>query len=108
MRLPALPAVLPAAFLSTAVFAETRIPFLPFWWPFFPAALAATFLGFSDLDLFLARLGMGAYLPRPSPRGKVLRARIYVIFVTVGRVGQRTHKDGVRSTAVGVICDRSV
>src|SRR6187401_3587014 len=73
VRLPAfpswlaLPVALPitlsitfAAFLSTAVFALTRMPFLvPFLWPFF----SATFLGFSDLDLFLARLGMGAYLP---------------------------------------------
>src|SRR6516164_11562096 len=86
MRLPALPVALPvallnlSAFLSTAVFAETRIPFLPFWWPFLATALAATFLGFSDLDLFLARLGMGAYLPRPGLRGKVLPSRIHVIF----------------------------
>src|SRR5436190_2778368 len=54
------------AFFKIAVLALTLIPFLcPFLWPF----LNATFLGFSDLDLFLARLGMGVRIPcRGSPR----------------------------------------
>src|SRR5262245_36893467 len=57
------------AFFKTAALALTLIPFLrPFLWPF----LSATFLGFSDLDLFLARLGMGAYLPCPGPPRKVI------------------------------------
>src|SRR5262245_60359364 len=51
------------AFLRIAVLALTLTPFL---WPF----LSATFLGFSDLDFVLARLGMGAYLPCPPVGGK--------------------------------------
>ena len=57
------------AFFKIAVLALTLIPFLwPFLWPF----LSATFLVFSDLDLFLARLGMGAYLPCPGSPRKVI------------------------------------
>src|SRR5262245_2061115 len=54
------------AFFKTTVLPPAFTPFLaPFLWPF----LRATFLGFSDLDLFLARLGMGAHIPcRGSPR----------------------------------------
>src|SRR6185503_7780445 len=66
VRLPALPPDLPAAFLSTAVFALTRMPAWPFLWPF----LRATFLVFRDLDFDFARLGMGAYLPCSTRRGK--------------------------------------
>src|SRR4030095_3310995 len=48
------------AFFKIAVLALTFTPFLaPFLWPF----LSATFLGFSDLDLVLLRLGMGAHIP---------------------------------------------
>ena len=56
------------AFFKMAVLALTLIPFLwPFLWPF----LSVTFLVFSDLDLFLARLGMGAYLPCPGSQGRL-------------------------------------
>src|SRR4051812_26290797 len=66
------------AFFKIAVFpmifpitlALTLIPFLwPFLWPFFNT----TFLGFSDLSLFLARLGMGAHIPCQRPPRKALR-----------------------------------
>src|SRR5262245_26537977 len=68
VRLPALPPAFAAPFLRTALFALTRIPPWPFLWPFFKA----TFLVFRDLDFDLARLGMGAYLPCSTPRGKAL------------------------------------
>src|SRR6476469_9364129 len=53
------------AFFKIAVLALTL-------WPFFNT----TFLVFSDLDLFLARLGMGAYLPCRSPPRKVFLGQI--------------------------------
>src|SRR4029079_2873599 len=56
------------AFLRIAVLALTLTPFL---WPF----LSATFLGFSDLDLVLARLGMGAHIPRPGAAREGFRSR---------------------------------